>query len=95
MPARGIAPGIAPHAMLSALKGRRGFLRPFRAHRNRWIPEPRALPWASMHRRFQRRKTLYEAERRAKTFFEILPENGAVIERLVLLDSNWVSNSRS
>src|ERR1700733_2217595 len=44
--------------MLSALKGRKGSLRPYRAHWNRWIPKPGALPWAGIRRRFQRRRTL-------------------------------------
>jgi len=45
MPARGNAPGILPKYSHPPWRGGR-FLRPFRAHNNRWIPVPRALPWA-------------------------------------------------
>src|SRR6266436_2078013 len=52
MPARGNAPGTCPRYLFRP-EGAEGFLRPCRAHR--WIPKPRALPWATMRRRLQRR----------------------------------------
>jgi hypothetical protein len=50
--ARGNAPGIVPPIFRP--EGAEDSLRPFRAHNNQLIPNPRAMPWASMHRRFQR-----------------------------------------
>jgi len=57
--AEGTSPGQRPgyrSRLSSALNGRKESLRPFRAHRNRSIPKPRALPWADIRRRFQRFK---------------------------------------
>src|SRR3981189_1567825 len=52
MPAWGNAPGTCPLHVPPCKGG--GFLRPCRA--DRWIPKPRALPWAGLRRRFQRRR---------------------------------------
>ena len=51
----GQRPGYRAQLSTSALKGRRGFPRPFKAHNNPLIPKPRGLPWATMRGRFQPR----------------------------------------
>src|SRR4029077_20843710 len=64
-------PGATPpdraQVSSSALKGRRGLLRPFRAHYYPLIPKPRALPWASMRRRLQHRKLRWVQVRRGRS----------------------------
>ncbi len=59
--AENISPGQRPGERipisLSALKGRRGHPAPFQGA-PLLFPAPRALPWASICRRFQRRKLL-------------------------------------
>jgi len=51
----GHRPGYACGEDSPLCKGGRS-LRPLRAHHERAIPIPRALPWAKFRRRFQRRK---------------------------------------
>jgi hypothetical protein len=50
----GASPRVSRPRIPPALKGRKESLRPFRAHNNRRISKPRALPWACIRRRFQR-----------------------------------------
>jgi len=50
--------GDPAQVTLSALKRRR-IPAPFQGAPNRWIPRPRALPWATLRRRFQRRRSRF------------------------------------